>query len=151
MEYSCITLTDLPDEILLMICQKLNNFDVIYCLKGMNQRIDRIVHDPMFTTHLSFVKWSRGGFLDLLHCDMIRHRYCLQILPSIHDQIKRLDLEVSSMKEILCATSYPNLNRLSLYNIDEESIRFLLTSKTILFIPNTLKVFISDDLIIIYV
>jgi hypothetical protein len=143
MEYSSVTLTDLPDEILLMICQKLNNFDVVYCLKDINQRIDRIVHDPMFTSHLSFVKWSKDGFLDLLQCDMIRHRYCSQILPSIHDQIKWLDLEVSSMKEILCATSYPNLNRLGIYNVNEESIEFLSTSKIILFI--------IDDSIVIYV
>ena len=145
MEYSSVKLTDLPDEILLIICQKLNNFDVLYCLKGINQRIDRIVHDSIFTSHLSFVKWWKGAFFDLFHCDMIRHRYCLQILPSIYDQIKWLDLEVSSMKDILCATNYPNLNSLGLYNINEESIRFLSTSKTILFIPNKLEVFISAD------
>ena len=128
----CVTLTDLPDEILLMICQKLTNFDVIYCLKGLHQRLDRIVHGSIFTSHLSFVKWTKSGFLDRLHCDIIRRRYCLQILPSIHDRIKWLDLEVTSMKQILCAAYYPNLNSLGLYNIDEESIRFLSTGKTIL-------------------
>ncbi|CAF3792816.1 unnamed protein product [Rotaria sp. Silwood1] len=128
MEYSCARFTDLPDEILMIIGQKLNNFDVLYCLKGINQRIDSIVHDSTFTSRLSFVKWSKCNFIDLLHCDMILNRYCLQILPDIHDKIKWLDLEASSMKHILCATDYPNLNSLGLYNIDEESIRYLSTN-----------------------
>jgi hypothetical protein len=129
MEYSCVRFTDLPDEILMIICQKLNNFDVLYSLKGINQRIDRIVHDSTFTSRLSFAKWSKCNFIDLLHCDTILNRYCLQILPDIHDKIKWLDLKASSMKHILCATDYPNLNSLGLYNIDEESIRYLSTSK----------------------
>ena len=129
MEYSSVRLNDLPDEILIMICQKLNNFDVLYCLKGVNQRFDRIVHDSIFTNRLSFVKWLKCSFIDLLHCDTILNRYCLQILPDIHDKIKWLDLEASSMKHILSATDYPNLNSLGLYNIDEESFRYLSTSK----------------------
>ncbi|CAF1153859.1 unnamed protein product [Adineta steineri] len=131
MEYSCVSFTDLPDEILMIICQKLNNFDVLYCLKGVNQRIDRIVHDSTFTTRLNFVKWSKCGFISLLHCDTILDRYCLQILPDIHDKIKCLSLEASSMKHILCATDYPNLSSLALYNIDEESIRYLSTKDLI--------------------
>ncbi|UJR15355.1 hypothetical protein I4U23_002304 [Adineta vaga] len=125
MEYSCTRLNDLPDEILMMICQKLNNFDVLYCLKGINQRFDRIVHDSIFTSRLSFVKCFKCNFIDLLQCDAIRNRYCLQILPDIHDKIKRLDLEASSVKQILHATDYPNLNSLGLYNIVEESVRHL--------------------------
>jgi hypothetical protein len=129
MAYACVRFTDLPDEILMIIYQKLNNFDVLYSLKSINQRIDRIVHDSIFTSRLSFVKWSKCNFIDLLHCDTILNRYCLQILPDIHDKIKWLDLEASSMKHILGATDYPNLNSLGLYNIDEESIRYLSTSK----------------------
>ncbi|CAF1037065.1 unnamed protein product [Rotaria sordida] len=51
----------------------------------------------------------------------------LQILPEIHNEIKWLDLHSSSMKDILCAVDYPNLYGLGLYNIDAESIQYLLT------------------------
>jgi hypothetical protein len=129
MEYSCIGLNDLPDEILLHIFQKLNNFDIHYSLQGFNQRLNNILHDPIFTNRLSFVKWFSHKFIDLIHCDIILARFCLQILPSIHDKIQWLDLESSSMKHVLCAANYPNLHVLGLYNINEESARCLFTGK----------------------
>ncbi|CAF1443805.1 unnamed protein product, partial [Rotaria sordida] len=58
---------------------------------------------------------------------MMLNRFCLQILPEIHDKIKWFNLESSSMKHILCARNYPNLYALGLYNIDEESVRCLFT------------------------
>jgi hypothetical protein len=60
---------------------------------------------------------------------MILNRFCLQILPEIHDKIQWLDLESSSMKHVLRAANYPNLDSLALYNIDEESARSLFTGK----------------------
>ncbi|CAF3798504.1 unnamed protein product [Rotaria sordida] len=53
---------------------------------------------------------------------MMLNRFCLQILPEIHDKIKWFNLESSSMKHILCARNYPNLYALGLYNIDEDLI-----------------------------
>jgi hypothetical protein len=129
MESSCIGLNNLPDEILMIVFQKLNNVDVLYSFHGVNHRLNKIIHDSIFTNRLSFVQRLKCKFIDLLHCDAILNRYCLQILPDIHDKIKWLDLEASSMKHTLCATDYPNLNSLGLYNIDEESIRYLSTSK----------------------
>jgi hypothetical protein len=57
------------------------------------------------------------------------NRFCLQILPEIHDKIKWFDLESSSMKYVLHAADYPNLYCLGLYNIDEESARCLFTGE----------------------
>ena len=131
MDYSCVRFTDLPDEILMIICQKLNNFDVLYCLKGVNQRIDRIVHDSTFTSRLSFVKWSKCNFIDLLHCDTILNRYCLQILPDISMKIHWLYLESSSVKHILGVGNYPNLYGLGLYNIEEKTSKYLFNDKKI--------------------
>ena len=57
------------------------------------------------------------------------NRFCLQILPEIHDKIEWFDLESSSVKDVLCAADYPNLDTLGLYNIDEESTQSLFTGK----------------------
>jgi hypothetical protein len=48
-------------------------------------------------------------------------RFCLRILPQIHDKIKWLNLESLSMERILLATDYPTLCGLGLYNIDKET------------------------------
>ncbi|CAF3060492.1 unnamed protein product [Rotaria sp. Silwood2] len=127
MEYSCIGLNNLSDEILMIIFQKLNNIDVLYSFQGVNQRLNKIIHDPTFTSRWSFVKWLSGGFIDLFCSDIMLNRFCLKILPEIHDKIKWLDLESSSMKHVLHAINYPNLDTLGLYNINEESARSLFT------------------------
>jgi len=126
---SCVGLNDLPDEILMNIFQKLNNVDVLYSLQGVNQRLNKIVHDLIFTSHLTFIKWLPHYFIDLFCCDMMLNRFCSQILPEIHDKVKWLDLESSSMKHVLRAANYVNLNILGLYNIHEESARCLFTGK----------------------
>ncbi len=128
MKYSCIELNNLPDEILMIIFQKLNNIDVLYSFHGVNQRFNRIIYDPIFTSHLTFVKEVSQNIIDLFSCDTVLIRF-LQILPEIHDKIQWLDLESSSMKCILHAAKYPKLNSLGLYNINEESIRSLFTGK----------------------
>ncbi|CAF4820389.1 unnamed protein product [Rotaria sp. Silwood1] len=128
---SCIGLNDLPDEILMIIFKKLNNLDILYSFHGVNKRLNKIIQDPIFTSHLTFVEWSSYNFIDLLSCNTILNRFCLQILPEIHNQIKWLDLESSSMKHVLRVAHYPNLDSLALYNTDEESIRCLFTDETL--------------------
>jgi hypothetical protein len=129
MEYSCVGLNDLPDEVLMIIFKKLNNREVLYSLQGVNQRLNKIVQDSTFTSRLTFVKWCSDNFIDVFRCDMMLNRFCLQVLPEIHDKIKWLDLESSSMKSVLRAADYPNLYGLGLYNIDGESARCLFTGK----------------------
>lgn len=116
MEYSCIELSHFSDEILLHIFQNLNNIDVLYSFHGVNQRLNQIIHDRIFTSHLTFVKWSPHDVLDLLSSDKIRDRFCLQILPSIHENIQRLALDSSSLEHVLRVGSYPNLHTRSLYS-----------------------------------
>lgn len=125
MEYSCVGLNDLPDEILMIIFKKLSNAEVLYSLLGVNQRLNNIIRDSIFTSRLSFVKWLSYNFIDLFSFD----RFGLEILYQIHDKIKWLDLASSSMKYVLCATDYPNLNTLGLHNIDEESAQRLFDGK----------------------
>ena len=126
---SYIGLNDLPDEILIYIFQKLNNVEVLYSLQNVNQRLNRIIHDSTFTNELSFVKWLPHKYIDLFSSPVVLNRFCTQILPSIHQNITCLALESSSMKHVLCAADYPNLNTLALYNLNEESARSLFTGK----------------------
>ncbi|CAF1225193.1 unnamed protein product [Adineta steineri] len=80
----------------------------------------------MFTSHLTFAKWSSNHFLDLLSSDIMLNRFCLQILPSIHDKVQQLDLNSSFIKHVLCAANYPNLHSLTLHNINEKSAEYLI-------------------------
>jgi hypothetical protein len=122
-------LNDLPDELLMIIFKQMNNVEVLYSLFGINERLDLILQDPIFTNRLNFLKWSRKRFLNIFSSDVILDRFCLQILPSVREKIQWLDLESSSMKQILCAADYPNLYGLGLFNIEEELVKSLFTGK----------------------
>ncbi|CAF1451780.1 unnamed protein product, partial [Rotaria sordida] len=145
---SCIGLNDLPDEILMIIFKKVNNFHILYYFQGVNQRLNKIIQDPIFISHLTFVKWLSHHFIDLFYSDMIRNRFCLQILPLIRRKIEWVDLESSSMKYVLNAADYPNLHTLGLYNINQESARCLCTDKKVsshIFKDQIRRLFITID------
>jgi hypothetical protein len=56
-------------------------------------------------------------------------QFRLEILPEIHDKIKWLNLESSSIERILLAANYPNLCGLGLYNITIEQAESLFVGK----------------------
>ncbi|CAF1499858.1 unnamed protein product [Rotaria sp. Silwood1] len=58
-------------------------------------------------------------------------RFCLQILPEIHNKIEWLNVESFSMEHILLATNYPNLYELGLYNIQIEKDMHLFSDETL--------------------
>ncbi|CAF1667682.1 unnamed protein product [Didymodactylos carnosus] len=129
---SYIGLNDFPDGTLLIILKTLNDIQVFYSLHGADQRLNKIIQDPIFTSHLTFVKLLSDNFIDLISSNnMLLNRFCLQILPEIYDKIKWLDLDLESsfMKLILRAIDYPNLDTLGLYNIDEKSAPDLFTDR----------------------
>jgi len=122
---SLVQLIDLPDEILMIIFKKLNNIQVLYSLLGVNKRLDQIVRDILFTSHLTLLTLSRNAHTCSLD-DTVLNRLCSQILPEINNKIKWLDLESLSMERILLAADYPNLCGLALYGIEEKTaIRIL--------------------------
>ncbi|CAF3477139.1 unnamed protein product [Rotaria socialis] len=124
MDNSSIELSDLPNEILMIILKKLFNVEVLYSLIGVNKRLHAIVYDPIFTNCLTLMRCVSDDSIDPLP-DSILDRLCSQILPEIHHKIKCLNLESSSMKRILLATSYPNLCELGLYDIEIETVMSL--------------------------
>ncbi|CAF2208551.1 unnamed protein product [Rotaria magnacalcarata] len=147
MKHSPVELNDLPDEILMIILKKLNNVQILYSLIGVNKRLNTIVHDPIFTSHLTLMRCFSDDSIDPLP-DPILDRFCLQILHEIHHKIQWLNLESSSMKRILLATNYPNLFGLGLYDIEIETALSLvidIKSSTLLELHICLKRF-SDCL-----
>ncbi|CAF2980800.1 unnamed protein product [Rotaria sp. Silwood2] len=120
---------DLPDEILMYIFKKLYNVQVLYSLMGVNQRLNRIVHDTIFTRDLCLLEYLPDNKTSSPLSDPILDQFCSKILPEIGHRIKTLYLEQTSMKRILHATNYPNLNNLSLFHIDSETPMSLFDDK----------------------
>jgi hypothetical protein len=130
MEHSCVQLEDLPDEILLIIFQKLHNCDVLYSFMGLNKRLDTILNDRIFTRNLTLIKSVHSSSYQFT--DIILDRFCLEILPKINDTIERLNIESSFMERIL-ATNYPNLHALGLYDFVPETAGKLFCGKIFYF------------------
>ncbi|CAF3258015.1 unnamed protein product [Rotaria sp. Silwood2] len=128
MEDLVAQLNDLPDEILMIIFKKMHNIELLYFLIGVNKRLNKVLHDSIFTRRLSLLShFSNDIFYQLT--DPMLNRFCLQILPQIHDKIEWLDLDSFSMERILRATNYPNLYRLGLFNIEAEMAVHLFSGK----------------------
>ncbi|CAF0976795.1 unnamed protein product [Adineta steineri] len=155
MEYSSLQLNDLPDEILMIIFKKLDNITLLYSLIGDNIRLNRIVCDSIFTNRLTLVNFVPQHLITarplLMYLpnplsDPMLDRFCLQILPKIHEKVKRLDLELLSMERILRCTNYPNLSQITLYNIEIERALQLFSDES-LFIStykNQISLFVID-------
>jgi hypothetical protein len=61
------------------------------------------------------------------------NRFCLQILPQIHHKIQWLNLEPLTMNTFLLSENYPNLSGLGLYGLEMQKVKYLFTSKLVLF------------------
>jgi hypothetical protein len=124
-----IQLDDLPDEILIYIFKKLYNDQVLYSLIGVNQRLNRIVHDTIFTGHLCLLEYCSDDDCTFPLPDPILDRFCSKILPEIGHKIETLFLERTSIERVLHATKYPNLNNLGLCDIHSEAAMSLFVGK----------------------
>ncbi|CAF4614652.1 unnamed protein product, partial [Rotaria sp. Silwood2] len=129
MKYSYVQLNDLPDEILMIIFKKLPKTEVLYSLLGVNKRLNKILHESVFTNDLPLLMYTSNGLVYSLP-DSILDRFFSHILPKIHQKIEWLHLESGSMERILLATNYPNLYAISLYNIQPKTAMDLLTNET---------------------
>lgn len=136
MKRSSISLNDFPDEILLTILRNLPNLDVLYSFYGVSQRFTRIVQDQIFVRHLTFAELC-GKRLHHFTSNEMLDRLCSQVLPSISHEIVRFDLDSSSINEVFHAAHYSNLSHLSLYNLTEESARFLFNGTIVDFFSET--------------
>lgn len=66
LNYSMASLEDLPDELLIMIWNKMNNLDVLFSFMGINKRFDKLVHDMNYTHSIQlFDKDSNHNYCSL--------------------------------------------------------------------------------------
>ena len=136
-----VHLDDLPDEILIQIFKKLHNMEVLYYLIDVNQRLNRIVHDPAFTSNLCLLTYCPYKNITCPLPDIVLDRF-FAILPKIGHRIRTLCLEGRSMERILQATNYPNLYGLALYHVDVEVARTLFSGKKFSSIDPIIELFI---------
>ncbi len=93
MKHSTVQLVNLPDEILMKIFMNLNNVQVLYSLMGINNRLDKILCDPIFASRLSLVNVSSTNFIyslnPLMLIDSVQkscHIFIIQFSRSLSNQ-----------------------------------------------------------------
>jgi len=119
MNQHSVHLLDLPNELLFIILRKLENVDVLYSLMNINnQRLDSIAQDQIFTNVLNFVSILQSTD-EISISGSILNRFCVNILPTIHENVKSLTAESVSMECILGAGNYPNLTELKIFNFNK--------------------------------
>lgn len=128
---NCINILDLPNEILLIIFKKLNTIDVFYSITNVNRRFYELsldcyhVQDLQMTTMMNVdTCYKQISSID----SKLLSSICKNILPKIHHQVQKLTVDQNSMKPILHASNYPQLNSLTIVDIQEEILCDYLTS-----------------------
>jgi hypothetical protein len=117
MNYSPVSIVDLPDELLLTIFKKLDNFDVVYSLVGVNQKLDNVACDISFTRALDLMTIASNE-VDDSRMNTILDRFCMHILPRIHHKVECLTVQACFLQRILHASNYLNLRTLTLDNLE---------------------------------
>ncbi len=117
MNDSFVNIVDLPDEILLIILKKLNRFDVLYSLVGVNEKLDNVACDINFTRAVDLLTISSNGVNNSI-THAILDRFCMHILPRIHKNVECLTVESCFLQRVLHASNYLNLRKLTLINLE---------------------------------
>ncbi|CAF3650892.1 unnamed protein product [Rotaria sp. Silwood1] len=115
-----LNIFDLPNEILLMICKKLNMVDVLYSLVDVNERFDQLILDHLYIRHLNMTTMTIKSAFDRIFSinNQVLSRICENIFPRIHDQVNQLTVDSHSIDRLL-TFNYPQLYSLSLVDFQE--------------------------------
>ncbi|CAF4934063.1 unnamed protein product [Rotaria sp. Silwood1] len=104
--------------------------DVLYSLLDVqNQRLNIIVQEKTFTNTLNFVLTTLTNDIFSL-TDTIVDRFCTNILPRIHHNVKSLIVDSASMERILLVADYPNLTELKLFNFNHKIVSRYFTDQS---------------------
>lgn len=117
MDNSFVCIVDLPNEMLFNIFNKLNNFDVLYSLAGINKKLDNVACDRTFTQSIDLTSISSSE-KDGSKTNATLDRFCLHILPRIHNNVECLTVDACFLERILHGNKYFNLHRITLINLD---------------------------------
>ena len=124
-----LNILHLPDEILLIIFKKLNTNDALYSLVYVNKRFNRLVLNSLPIRNLDTTNMVIKSYYDRrfsIDNNLLAIIY-EKILPRIHRQLNELTVEQNSVKHILLAADYPQLDSLSLVNFQKEILFQYLT------------------------
>ncbi|CAF3482744.1 unnamed protein product [Rotaria sp. Silwood1] len=98
----------------------------------IDEQFDILLQDNIFTNTLNMISKSSTDDDDICSIDdRILDRFCIDILPKIHHNVKHLILESMSMERILLAGNYPNLTSLKLFNFGQNIALNYFTDKSI--------------------
>ncbi|CAF3418700.1 unnamed protein product [Rotaria socialis] len=124
---------DLPNEILFIIINKLNIVDVFYSLVDVNERFGQLVLDPRYIENLDITFMTMNSFYDRTFSvhEQVLSSICENILPKIHDQVKKLSIDQHSVERIL-TFNYSQLYSLTLVNFKDEILFQYLINYSIL-------------------
>ncbi|CAF1476532.1 unnamed protein product [Rotaria sordida] len=85
-----------------------------------NEEFDILLQDNIFTNTLNLISRSSIDDNNISSIDdRIFDRFCIDILPKIHHNVKHLIIESMFMGRILLAGNYPNLTSLRLFNFGQ--------------------------------
>jgi hypothetical protein len=138
MSLSNVDFSDLPIEILLNILKKLDNIGVLYSLFGViNERFDSLLQDNIFTNTLNLLTNSADDNPSFL--DPMLDRFCIDILPKIHYNVRHLILQSMSMGRILLTGTFPNLTHLKVFNFGQHIALNYFTGKYSIYLSMKIK------------
>jgi hypothetical protein len=103
--------------------------DILYSLDGINERLDRLIFDPLYIRNLDMtIMITKSLFLHTFSIDNhVLDGICEKILPRIHHHVNKLTVEPHSMERVLRSFNYPQLHSLSLLDFPEEMLSQYLT------------------------
>ena len=107
MNRSVVGIMDLLDEMIIQIWNNLNNIDVSSSFVGINKSFDKLVGDLRYTRSVQLTEKDSVTNKYFPSPDRIIDRFCLDILPRIHQYIECLILEPFTMECILLSSVYP--------------------------------------------
>jgi hypothetical protein len=128
MKHRRIHLLDLPDELLLIILDKLKPNDMLYSLLGVNKRFDRLAGSASRTYLINFTSISSAGEHLCMDHDVF-DRFCFYIMPRICHNVTVLILDHWCMERVLLACEYPALQSIIFSNFEPDAILNCLKGK----------------------
>ena len=66
-----------------MIFKKLKSIDIHYSLIDVNMRINKIIYDQIFTTHLTLLQWSADDIIYPMD-NAVVDQFCSQMLTKMN-------------------------------------------------------------------
>ncbi len=121
-----LNISDLPDEILLIIFKEVHTIDLLHSFVDVNRRFDQLALDSCYIRDLNMTNikninslYDQTSSIDT----QVLSRICEKILPHIHQHVHKLTVEQYSMKQILLAVNYSQLYSLSLINLSLFSLK----------------------------